>query len=206
MTTFLLRFRVFAICVPAFLVLVSSIGAQDDSVRRAVANLQQDMQALNKRVGELQLEVEALRSENRRLRSQVERVQAQGGNQSEIMRVVESRLQSLRAEITRSEAEHRRKLGDEISAQIERLAQRFQERLQEVARGAQARPGPVADQPTFSSDFPKNGIQHTVVPGDTLSHLAARYDSRVDWIRNANQIANPSRDLRVGQTIFIPQE
>lgn len=206
MTSFPPSFRLLAVLVPALLILVSTGVAQDDSVRRAVANLQQDMQALTQRVGELQLEVEGLRSENRQLRSQVERMRAQGGNQSEIMRMVDSRLQSMRSEITRSEAEQRRKLGDEISSQIERLAQRFQERLQEVARGAQARPGPVAEQPTFSSDFPKNGVQHTVVPGDTLSHLAARYESRVDWIRNANQIANPSRDLRVGQTIFIPQE
>jgi len=42
--------------------------------------------------------------------------------------------------------------------------------------------------------------------GDTISGLAQRYQSRVDWIRNANQIADPSRELRVGQKIFIPQQ
>jgi len=176
--------------------------AQDDGLRRAVANLQQDLAAVQKRVGELQLEVESLRSENQRLRQTVQ----QAGNQSELMRTVESRLESMRGEILRSEAEQRRKLGEEISAQIERLADRFQTALRELARGTQSRPGPVASPPSFSQDFPKNGIQHLVERGDTISGLAQKYQSRVDWIRNANEIADPSRDLRVGQTVFIPQE
>lgn len=179
-----------------------ALQGQDDGLRRAVANLQQDLAALQKRVGELQLEVESLRSENQRLRQTVQ----QAGSQSDLMRVVESRLESMRNEIARSEADQRRKLGEEISAQIERLAERFQQRLQEVARGGQSRPAPVTETPRFSQDFPKNGIQHVVERGDTISGLAQRYGSRVDWIRNANQIADPSRDLRVGQTVFIPQE
>jgi LysM repeat protein len=56
----------------------------------------------------------------------------------------------------------------------------------------------------FSSDYPKTGITYTVRSGDTLSAIARKHGSTIKHIQNANKIVNPSRDLKVGETIFIP--
>jgi LysM repeat protein len=56
----------------------------------------------------------------------------------------------------------------------------------------------------FSEDYPKTGVTYTVRSGDTLSAIARAHGSTVKHIQNANKIVNPSRDLQVGQTIFIP--
>ena len=56
----------------------------------------------------------------------------------------------------------------------------------------------------FSDDYPKTGLSYQVQAGDTLSQIAAKFGSRVQYIQNANLIKDPSRDLRIGDTIFIP--
>ena len=58
----------------------------------------------------------------------------------------------------------------------------------------------------FSDVYPKTGISYEVQSGDTLSQIALKYGSRVSYIQNANLIANPSKDLQVGDIIFIPLE
>jgi LysM repeat protein len=56
----------------------------------------------------------------------------------------------------------------------------------------------------FSEDYPKTGKPYVVRSGDTLSGIARKHNSTVKYIQNANKIANPAKDLRVGETIFIP--
>jgi LysM repeat protein len=56
----------------------------------------------------------------------------------------------------------------------------------------------------FSEEYPKTGVSYEVRSGDTLSGIARAQGSKIKWIQNANKIANPARDLQVGQTIFIP--
>ena len=56
----------------------------------------------------------------------------------------------------------------------------------------------------FPNNYPKSGVSYEVQPGDTLSEIAVRFGSRVEHIQNANQINDPSKDLRVGDIIFIP--
>ena len=62
-----------------------------------------------------------------------------------------------------------------------------------------------ASQPLeFSDDYPKTGLSYEVQPGDTLSQIALKFGSTVRFIQDANQIKDPARDLRIGDTIFIP--
>lgn len=48
------------------------------------------------------------------------------------------------------------------------------------------------------------GYEHTVGPGETLSHIAAAYGVTTRAIIDANNLPNPDR-LRVGQKLFIPE-
>jgi LysM repeat protein len=52
--------------------------------------------------------------------------------------------------------------------------------------------------------MPRTGIRYKVRPGDTVSAIARRHNSKVDWVLKANQMDNPNA-LRVDDEIFIPQ-
>jgi LysM repeat protein len=47
------------------------------------------------------------------------------------------------------------------------------------------------------------GLMYNVQSGDTISGLAARFKSQVDWILQANNI-KPGDTLRIGQPLLIP--
>jgi LysM repeat protein len=70
-----------------------------------------------------------------------------------------------------------------------------QELLIPVA-GPSGGPGPTATPST-------TGLMYNVQAGDTISGIAARYKSQVDWILQANNI-KPGDVLRIGQPLLIP--
>ena len=64
-------------------------------------------------------------------------------------------------------------------------------------------PGPMGGPgPTATPN--KDTLVYTVQSGDTLSTIAERYNSRVDWILQANNI-KPTDMLRIGQSLTIPR-
>ena len=77
--------------------------------------------------------------------------------------------------------------------------------MEKLAKAIGSRPQasmPVA----FGSDYPQSGITYVVQSGDTLAKIARKNNSKIKWIQDANKIADPSRGLRIGDKIFIPQE
>jgi LysM repeat protein len=60
-------------------------------------------------------------------------------------------------------------------------------------------------QTTFSSDYPQKGFVHKVEKGETVSSIAKKYESKVKWIIDANQIADPTK-VFVGKELFVPQK
>ena len=89
----------------------------------------------------------------------------------------------------------------QVAGQIERLGRQTNAALDALAKNQATRP---VVQTTFSDDFPKEGINYTVVSGDTLSGIAKKTGGKMADIRNANKITDDTR-IRVGQTLFIPQ-
>ena len=59
--------------------------------------------------------------------------------------------------------------------------------------------------PSFSTDYPQKGFVHKVEKGETVSSIAKKYESKVTWIINANQIADPTK-VFVGKELFVPQK
>lgn len=70
-----------------------------------------------------------------------------------------------------------------------------QELLIPVA-GPSGGPGPTATPGT-------TGLMYTVSSGDTISGLAAKYKSQVDWIMQANNM-KPGETLHIGRALLIP--
>jgi len=55
------------------------------------------------------------------------------------------------------------------------------------------------------ADMPRTGSEYTVRTGDTLTKIARRNNSRVEWIKAANPGIHV-RTLQPGKKIFVPQK
>lgn len=170
-----------------------------------MAAMAQDLRSMRSEIGTLKLEVEALQRENARLQQAVRAARESSENSGDILSVVDVKLAALRRELMAEADANRRKILKELSDKITALAAETEKSMKKLANAINAQPTAAVVPPTFNDDYPKTGIPYEVKPGDTLSGLADQFNSRVGWIRNANKIVDPRRDLRVGQRIFIPQ-
>lgn len=187
------------------LFVASTVFAQQQGGRPinvVVADLEQDVRILQRELAAMKIEMEALLRENRNLRRQVE----EAGKPPEdyvSKSEMDSRLSELRRAVNETATRHRTEIINLVSSEIEGLAAQTQSAINALARSVEGRPR-MEQTVTFSDNYPRSGTTHTVRRGDTLSGIARRYDSRVDWIRNANRIAGDT--IIAGQELFIPQE
>jgi len=183
---------------------LSPAQSSSASLRKQLADLTQDMNALRSTVGSLRIEVEALNRENARLKSQIAAFGSANADQQTVLRQVDAKLSALKAELLREDAATKKEIVASVTKQVDSLAAQMRESLEKIAGAASPRASDTPP-PSFSEDYPKDGIMYLVKPGDTLSEIASAQGSRVQWIRDANKIVNASRDLRAGETIFVPQ-
>ena len=182
-----------------FLLSACLLSAQAaDSVRVVVADLKQDVSSLSQEVRALRLEVEQLRQENLAMRKALSSNALQG----QITQLANS-IQRLQNNYIQADESQKKVILSTVNRQIESLAEQMQTALQSVAKAASGQPT-VETPVRFSGDYPQTGITYVVESGDTLSAIARTHGSTVKYIQNANKIVNPARDLRVGQSIFIP--
>lgn len=190
------------ICLWVLGTLTAPLAAQSDNLRVSVANMSQDLDALSQQVKTLRLEMEEMRRENSRLRAQVAAASSNRRAESQIADLA-SELEQLRREFRSADEAQKEQIVSEISRKMDAFAKETQSALDVIAEAAGSQPQ-VETRVNFSSDYPQNGVTYTVRSGDTLSKIAREHKSTVKHIQNANKIQNPSRDLRVGETIFIP--
>lgn len=187
------------------LLLCAPLPAQHTGARPinvVIADLEQDVRILQRELAAMKIEMEVLMRENRTLREQLE--EARGTPAEHVSKnELETRLAELRGSMGESAARQRTEIINLVSSEIEALAEQTQRAINALARSVEGRPR-VEQVVTFSDDYPRTGTTHTVRRGDTLSGIARRYGSRVDWIRNANRIAGDT--IIAGQELFIPQE
>ena len=88
-----------------------------------------------------------------------------------------------------------------VNKQIQELIKQMNRGFEEVSKA------PTTPPPTqsFSTDYPQKGFVHKVEKGETVSSIAKKYESKVSWIINANQIADPTK-VFVGKELFVPQK
>jgi LysM repeat protein len=146
--------------------------------------------------------MEELRRENARLQAQV--AAASNVNQTEArISSLSSAVESLRGDYRAADEAQKAQIIAEVTRQLNALAKEMQGAINTVAEAVGSQPQ-VATTVHFSEDYPKTGKPYVVRSGDTLSGIARQHKSTVKDIQNANKIVNPSRDLKVGETIFIP--
>lgn len=192
---------VFLVCF-SFLLSDITLSAQSDKLRISVANMSQDISLLVQEVKALQLEVEALQRQNAKLKVEMAALSSSGGLQSQVSFLADS-IDGLRREYRQADEAQKAKIIAEVSRQIKALGLETQAALDSVVKAASSTPS-VEIPIHFSDDYPKTGKPYVVRKGDTLSGIAREHGSTIKHIQNANKIANPAKDLRVGTTIFIP--
>lgn len=177
-----------------WVILAGIAQGQIDNTRLEVANLRQDVALLNQRVGELTMAVEQLARDNNALQAKASQSYV---TVEQLNRAVADLNRAMQAAL----ADQKRDVLLQVAGQIERLGKQTNAALDALAKNQATRP---VVQTSFSEDFPKEGINYTVVNGDTLGEIARKHNAKLQDIINANKIADPTR-IRVGQTLFIPQ-
>lgn len=189
------------LAIPSLL-LALALPAQAQTASRAdLANMREDINQLSQQVARMQLTIEELQRQNNEL---VREINAREKRIREISQAAESRISTLQSERTQQDARLRSEIIAEVTRQIDALGSQTQKAFDELARNMG---GPSVQTTTafeFSNDYPRTGVAYEVRRGDTLSKIARDHNATVRDIQNANKIAEP-RELRVGQTIFIPQ-
>ncbi len=183
------------------LFMTQSVSAQSD-MRVAVANMSQDVKLLVQEVKSLRLEVESVKRENAQLKAQVVASSSNRDTEAQITNL-SSAIDALRRDYRQADEVQKQQIIAEVSRQIDALAKQTEGALNSVAKAVESQPS-VPVTVNFSDDYPKTGKPYTVRSGDTLSGIARAHGSTVKYIQNANKIANPAKDLQIGQTIFIP--
>jgi len=181
---------------------VSPVVAQSSDVRVVVAGLNQEVTLLSQQVKSLRLELEGMARDNARLRAEVAALKGNDQSAAQINSLSAS-LEVLRREYKAADEAQKKQIISEVSRQIDTLGKEMQSALNTVASAVSSQPT-ISTPVRFSEDYPKTGITYTVKPGDTLSKIARDQGSTIKHIQNANKIVDPSRDLHVGETIFIP--
>ena len=160
-----------------------------------LASLREDVRLLSQRLGELTLRVEQLERENGDLRTKSSQTYVTLAQLNEAIADVQKTMQA-------ALHEQKRETLQQVSVQLEKLANETQVAINALAKNAATRPA--VTTPIFTEDYPKEGGSYTVQKNDTLSSIAHKTGAKMQDIINANKIADPTR-LQVGQTLFIPQ-
>jgi LysM repeat protein len=166
-----------------------ALRAQD--LNSVIAGLREDIRILDERTRQLTVEVEQLKRENSGLRAQ-----------GDANYVTMAQMTAALADLERALRAGDRELAVQISKDMERLAKQTNAALDALTKGAARNTAPAVQFTPLPANTP--GTTYEVQPGDTLASIAARFNSSVKDIQNANKIADPTK-LQVGQTLFIPQ-
>ena len=152
---------------------------QDESAR-----LRADVQRLNGEIGLLQNRVAELSMAQEHVGEQVGALR---GEQAQNQVQVNERMAAVER-LVQAQAGEREKLRTEIVSEISK-------KVAAVVRSSAPAPAPVRSE---------RGYEHVVKQGETLSEIAAAYNTRVDTIVRANGLRDANA-IRAGQKLFIPE-
>ena len=169
-----------------------------------VANLKQDLELVSRELAGLRSEVELLRRENAQLRVFVEsvsqKVMLPKGMSSAQLVQLNGRISSLE-KLIQDNSNSQVQIQSNVNKQIQELIKQMNRGFEEVSKAPTTPPS----TQSFSTDYPQKGFVHKVEKGETVSSIAKKYESKVSWIINANQIADPTK-VFVGKELFVPQK
>jgi len=169
-----------------------------------VANLKQDLELISRELAGLRSEVELLRRENAQLKAVVDSVtrksNSEKGLSSAQLVQINGRISTLDKKVLENAASQA-KIQSNFNQQIQELIKQMNKGFEKISKSSVV-PSPAK---TFSTDYPQKGFVHKVEKGETVSSIAKKYESKVKWIIDANQIVDPTK-VFVGKELFVPQK
>jgi len=190
----------------AFLVLAGSLHAQQPNPRQ-IAGLEQDVALMRSDVARLSEQVAELQAVVQRLRAAQPATPAAGSaaaDRQAILAEVDKRNAALRADLDKALAAFTKQVNDALASRGGSVAVAPVPSTPAAQPAAPAQPAVTAPADGLPADMPRTGIRYKVKAGDSLSGIARRNGSKVEWILKANQMDNPNQ-LRAESEIFIPQ-
>lgn len=204
-------FYFFFLCLSPVFVMAQTYQSPSKPVAQnsvQLANLMQDVELLRTQIGQLNHKITQLDRKNDQLKAKLlaqEKEQLMLSEKFVNLDQLNRSMEILQQQWEIKNTKQKKEIINEISLKMNDLTSRFNRSMKALAESVKAQPK-IPEQIEFSEDYPKTGIPYVVKGGDTLSEIARKHNSTVRDIQNANKIARPSKDLKVGQTIFIPQK
>lgn len=163
-----------------------------------LAGMQQDL-------ADLRTEVEKLKLENADLRAALNRQKAGQGQSAS----TNDAVAKARAEILNEVDRRLKQQTDDVNAALAELTRQVNAALGKSGSAPatkSAKPTAQATEPSEGapSDQPLTGAKYRVKPGDTVTKIALRHGSKVEWILKANNLSSPAA-LKADVDIFVPQ-
>ncbi len=179
-----------------------SLSAQQPTGRQ-VAGLEQDIAELRTEVAKVSQQLNDLQAEVANLRKRP--AGAPNTDRETLLAEVDRRQAGLRADLDRAFATFTKQVNQALAARTPVGSSGTPApTVTSVAPTAATTPSTPTAAPELPPDMPRTGIRYKVRPGDTISAIARRNNSKVEWILKANQMENPNA-LRVDEEIFLPQ-
>jgi LysM repeat protein len=180
------------------------VQAQTSNLAYQVANMVEDMRILDEAIRSMRVELESMRRENGQLREQVSEYQNRIGSSMDQLATIGQVNSAVSKAVSALELRDE-KMKNEIILKVNQEITDFANSVKKSIGGmpaASAKPDPTL-RTSFPRNFPETGSPYIVRGGDTLSSIAKKFGSTVDWVQNANEIASP-RHLQAGRKLFIP--
>lgn len=183
----------------AFLLMsLTPLGAQSNQL----AGMQQDL-------ADLKTEVEKLKLENQDLRESLSHQRASAAPASST-----SEANAKQRKEVLDEVDRRLKIQTkEINAALAELTRQVNATLAKgnsaPAKTKSTTPAPATETPATAeepapTEMPQTGVTYKVVRGDSVTRIAKKFNSKTEWILQANKLPNAAA-LKADVEIFVPQ-
>jgi LysM repeat protein len=169
-----------------------------------IAGMQQDLAELRNEVEKLKLENADLRAALNRQKASQSPAASQGETLSkaraETLTEVDRRLKQQTDEVNAALAE----LTRQVNAALGKTGPAPATKSTKAPKATAQTEAPATTEEVAPSDVPQTGIKYRVKSGDTVTKIALRNGSKVDWILKANNLSSPAA-LKADVDIFVPQ-
>lgn len=186
-----------------------AVHAQSANV---VAGLQEDVSALRDEVRKLREEVAELKEAQTALAAKTPAAPAAGDVNARIAAMDTAQSAARRADKAELLAEINRRSSALETNVNKALAEQTRQVNAALKSGAASTPAPHVPKPATPpskpveapADMPKAGVRYRVQPGDSVTKIAKKMNSKSSWILGANNLRS-NADLKAHSEIFIPQ-
>jgi LysM repeat protein len=169
-----------------------------------IAGMQQDLAELRNEVEKLKLENADLRTALNRQKASQSPAASQGEAiskaRAETLAEVDRRLKQQTDEVNAALAE----LTRQVNAALGKTSPAPATKSTKAPKATAQTEAPATTEEAAPSDVPQTGIKYRVKSGDTVTKIALRNGSKVDWILKANNLSSPAA-LKADVDIFVPQ-